>query len=224
MVDIHTHILPFVDDGSPSVEVSLKMLENQCENGVSAVVLTPHYSVERGYLCRGETLKKAFFEFKNQVEKANIDIKLYLGQEIYWSDGGNIVDLLRSGELLTINGSKYVLLEFSSANRPESVSDVLYTLGIYGYKAIIAHVERYRWITQKLIDSMRAKGALIQINADSLLGKGGLRLKLFCKKIIKRGLVDFVASDEHSFRPSNLKKAREILKNDKYFALPQDVF
>lgn len=224
MTDIHTHILPRVDDGSPSVEVSLELLKRQVLDGVKSVVLTPHYSLERGFTVSGSDLTAAFDAFKSMVKSAGINIKLYLGQEICYSPRLDIPELLKKGELLTVNGSKYVLIEFSFGERPESVSDVIYSLKIAGYKVVVAHVERYKWITLNTVKSMRANGALVQINADSLFGKNGFKSKLFAKKIIKADLVDFVASDEHSFRPSLLKKARALLKNDGYFIPPEDMF
>lgn len=223
MTDIHTHILPFVDDGSPSVEASLELLKNQAQSGVEAVVLTPHFSVERGYTVTGKALKTAFDSFVNEVVSAGINIKLYLGQEICYSTEFDVIELLKKGELLTINGSRYVLLEFYFNERPESVSDVIYSLKIAGYKVIVAHVERYKWITLNTVKSMRANGALIQINADSLFGKNGFRAKHFCKKLIKEGLINLIASDEHSFRPSMLKKARALFKNDGFFNPPPDM-
>lgn len=224
MTDIHTHVLPLVDDGSPSVEVSLELLKSQVLSGVQAVVLTPHYSIERGFTVSGKALTAAFNSFKSAAQSAGINIKLYLGQEICYSPTFDIVELLKKGELLSINGSKYVLIEFLFDERPESVSDVIYSLKIAGYKVVVAHVERYQWITLNTVKSMRANGALVQVNADSLFGKNGFKAKHFAKKIIKEGLVNLVASDEHSFRPSLLKKARALLKNDEYFIPPEDMF
>lgn len=223
MTDIHTHILPLVDDGSPSVEVSLELLKKQEQLGVEAVVLTPHFSLERGFTVSGKALKDAFDSFKSKALSAGINIKLYLGQEICYSPSVDIVELLKKGELLTINGSGYVLLEFDFCERPESVSDVIYSFKIAGYKVIVAHAERYAWITLNTVRSMCANGALIQINADSLFGKNGFKTKLFCKKLIKEQLIDLVASDVHSFRPSMLKKARSLFKNDGFFTPPLDM-
>lgn len=217
MTDIHTHILPFVDDGSISIETSVEMLKRQQKNGIDTVVLTPHYCVERKYMKTAEEIRSVFNNFKEEAQKAGVSVRLLLGQEICYTQIVDVLDLLRKGELLTINGSNYVLLEFSFTERPESVSDVIYSFRISGYNVIVAHVERYKWINLKTVESMREQGALIQVNSNSIVGRSGLKIKFFAKNLIKRGLVDFVASDVHSFRPSTLARAREILKTDAYF-------
>lgn len=210
-------MLPFVDDGSISIETSVEMLKRQQKNGIDTVVLTPHYCVERKYMKTADEIRSVFNVFKEEAQKAGVSVRLLLGQEICYTQIVDVLDLLRKGELLTINGSNYVLLEFSFTERPESVSDVIYSFKISGYNVIVAHVERYKWINLKTVESMREQGALIQVNSNSIVGRSGLKIKFFAKNLIKRGLVDFVASDVHSFRPSTLARAREILKTDAYF-------
>lgn len=222
LVDIHTHILPFVDDGSADLQTSVKMLEDQQKSGVDAVILTPHYCPPRKYVKTAAEIKETFENFKNEARKAGVGVRLLLGQEIYWSNSYNVLKMLKSGELLTLNGTNLVLLEFSFSTSAECVSEAIYSLKISGYRSIIAHVERYKRIDFSAVEDMREQGALIQVNADSVIGKNGLKTKFFTNKLIKRGLVDFVASDVHSFRPSALEKAHKKLKTDKYFnALPE---
>lgn len=216
MVDIHTHVIPNVDDGSPSIEVSLSMIKHEIEIGVDTIIATPHHIIHR-YEKTVEEIKEKFNELVQAVEKENLPIKLYLGQEICYSHREDQIKMLKEGKLLTLNNTNRVLLEFSFTREPEDILDVIYTFSVNGYQVIIAHVERYEWMTYDKVVALRNEGALIQINSDSYLGKSSWREKRFVKKLIKHQLVDFVASDTHSFRPSTLDKSYKKIKNPDLF-------
>ena len=216
MVDIHTHVIPNVDDGSPSLEVSLSMIKHEIEIGVDTIIATPHHIIHR-YEKTVEEIKEKFNELIKAVEKENLPIKLYLGQEICYSHREDQIKMLKEGKLLTLNNTNRVLLEFSFTREPEDILDVIYTFSVNGYQVIIAHVERYEWMTYDKVVALRGEGALIQINSDSYLGKSSWREKRFVKKLIKHQLVDFVASDTHSFRPSTLDKSYKKINNPDLF-------
>ena len=144
-------------------------------------------------------------------------VKLLLGQEIYYTHRVDIIKMLENGELLTMNNTNKVLLEISFVREPEDLYDILYDFSIKGYKVIVAHVERYEWITIDKVKSMKAEGAIIQINSGSIVGKTTSKEKRFVKKLLKLGLVDIVASDIHSFRSSTMEQALNKIKDKNLF-------
>ncbi len=216
MKDIHTHIIPFVDDGSPSLETSINMIKHEIDIGVTEIICTPHHIYSR-YECTVEVIKERFNLLKEEVEKLNLPIKLYLGQEICYTHREDILGMLKAGKLLTLNNTNRVLLEFSFTREPEDILDIIYNFNINGYEVIIAHVERYEWMNYQKVVALRNEGALIQINSNSYLGLTTWKEKRFVKKLLKHNLVDFVASDTHSFRPSTLDKSYKKIKNPDLF-------
>ena len=216
MVDIHTHIIPGVDDGSPNLETSIAMIKHEISIGVDSIICTPHHIYHR-YEKSVEEIKSNFLLLKEAVEKENLPIKLYLGQEICYSHREDIIKMLQEGKLLTLNNTNRVLLEFHFTREPEDLLDIIYNFSIHGYEVIIAHVERYEWMTLDKVIALKQEGALIQINSNSYLGLTTWKEKRFNKLLLKKGLVNYVASDTHSFRPSTLDKSFKKIKNPDLF-------
>ncbi len=205
MIDIHTHLLPLVDDGSVSVENSLQMLKTLYESGVKHVILTPHY---RGkYVASKKNLMEKFSEFKNLAQ--DIPVELYLGQEIFTDK--KALDELTRGELLTLNESKYVLLEFDFYNKCDIVESV-YVAKIRGFIPIVAHPERYTYLTIDDLVEIKEIGGLVQINADSITKNANKLVKKRAKIMLKNNVVDFIASDSHDFRPIVIQEAKSIIE------------
>ena len=216
MIDIHTHVIPNVDDGSHSLEESLAMIKHEIDIGVDTIYCTPHHIYHR-YEKSVEEIKESFRLLKEAVEKENLPVKLYLGQEICYTHREDTISMLKEGKLLTLNNTNQVLLEFSFTREPEDLMDVIYNFSISGYQVIVAHVERYEWMTYDKVLALRNEGAKIQINSDSVLGRTSWKEKRFVKKLLKKDLVDYVASDTHSFRPSTLDKSLKKIKNKNLF-------
>ncbi len=195
-VDIHCHIMPGVDDGSRDMDTSLKMLEIAAREGITDVILTPHHkplhhnvSVERN---------KIYTKRLNEaVRSAGIDIRLYSGNEIYYSD--ETQRQLEEGMICTLADSEYVLVEFHPTNPYRAISNAVYQIQGAGFIPIIAHVERYSDIVSHpaYVEELINKGCYIQVNALSVMGKYGFGIKLFVKKLLKNTLVHFVATDAH---------------------------
>lgn len=204
LLDIHTHILPNIDDGSPNIETSIEMIKESIDTGVTDIFVTPHHMRGR-YIENIDDIKNKFALLKEEVKKQNLKVNLYLGEEIYISHLENASKLLDQKELLTLNGSKAVLIEFSLSNKPEDFEEIVYNLVCSGYKPIVAHAERYNWITFDEIKFLKNEGALIQVNSDSLLGKNAtFKEKMLARKLYKKHMVDYIASDMHSFRRTSL--------------------
>ena len=216
MIDIHTHVIPGVDDGSPNLETSIAMIKHEIEIGVTEIIATPHHIYKR-YEKSVDEIKEEFRLLNEAVEKENLPIKLYLGQEICYTHREDILGMLKEGKLLTLNNTNRVLLEFSFHREPEDLLDIIYNFGVNGYEVIIAHVERYEWMNLDKVVALRNEGAKIQINSNSYLGQEGFKQKWFVKKLLKLDLVDYVASDTHSFRPSTLDKSYQKIKNPDLF-------
>ncbi len=218
MVDIHTHILPLVDDGSGSVNDSFEMLYEQVEFGVTDVFLTPH--LRHRYNVPKNLLEKYFSEFSQAVKQKNIPVNLYLGQEIYLSP--DKPHLPTDEEVVTLNGSKYVLIEFDFTI-PTDIPDAVYEAIRRGYKPIVCHLERYSYADLQTAYAVKETGGLIQLNADSITGNDR-SAKRFAKKLLKFGLADFVASDVHSRRKNRISQAYGIVKKKYGVEYAEDLF
>jgi len=191
MIDIHTHILPGVDDGAGSYEDALVMLEAYDEQGIEAVVLTPHVAPRRGFFNTRETLGSVFEALLEKVKQRGLGIKIYLGSE--FDEGDSVLEDIKAG--VTLNDTRFVLLDFGM--READIADVVYEMMIKGYRVIIAHVERYAYVSFEDIKRYRKEGALIQVNAKHLLKKGSKEAQKMALKLLKHDLIDIVASDMH---------------------------
>ena len=206
MIDIHTHILPNVDDGAKSLDISLKLIEQEIKNGVNKIVLTPHMNE---MMKDKDDILKAYEMLKKEAPDG---VELLLGAEIKYYD--KMISDLNEGKLLTMNNSKYVLVEFDYMN-DEHILDAIYELQIAGYKPIIAHIERYNYLTKKDYVAIKETGTLVQVNASSI---NRSNYKKRVKYLIKKGLVDFIASDCHNLEHrgvdfTDIKKA--VMKYNK---------
>ena len=217
MVDIHTHVIPFVDDGSSSLQDSLEMIKKEVSLGINTIVATPHH-IKNRYECSVEQIKENFNLLKEKVKEENIPVNLLLGQEIYYRTTDKIIEKLNNHELLTLDETNLVLLEFSFIKEPEDILEIMYNFKCNNYEVILAHVERYEWMTFELVKTLKEYGVYIQVNANSIIGANeGKHKKRFVKKLLKHQLVDIVASDVHYFRESNMDKAYNKLHDDNLF-------
>ena len=210
MIDIHTHLLFGVDDGPQTIEESVEMLKRAKEQGIDAMILTPHY-------------RHGMFAYPSDKIKENctallapaqqIGIKLYLGTEHHVNS--MIIEYIQSGRVRTLANTQYVLAEYKHDTEFEYIAKSVHDLLSHGYIPIIAHVERYMCMYEDIdrVDWLRDVGAMIQVNANAILGMEGFKTKGFTKKLLKYGYVDFVASDSHDLkkRANNLGKCREYL-------------
>lgn len=192
--DIHCHIVPGVDDGSKNLEMSRWMLQKEYDEGVRHIIATPHFRYDM-FEPPLNVVKKQFLRVRAIAEE--IGIEMHLGCELHASM--DMAGCLKSGERLTMAGSRYVLTEFSTIDEKSYIRDRCQELIRRGYYPIIAHVERYRAVKGDLdfVDELRNMGAYIQVNTDSITGKDGFTAKHFCKKLIKEDLLDFVGTDGH---------------------------
>ena len=213
MKDLHTHILFGVDDGCKDISESISLLKEAERQGITELVITPHYIKSTKYTCNNEERKKKFIELQETAKKENINIKLYLGNEVYITE--DFIKLLKKGEIQTINDSKYLLLEFPMGNMLFNTKDIIYELVVSGYVPVLAHPERYR-IFQKHPDHIEEylrMGVLLQGNYKSLYGKYGKEAKKTLTYYLKKNKITFLGSDCHHEKDFKLKKLKKKLKS-----------
>ena len=195
MVDIHNHGLFEVDDGAASLKEAVRMLREAKLQGVRAVVLTPHYR-HGMFKYRTEIIREQFAELKEEAEAMGIDV--YLGCEYHVNS--RILEYFESGRCLTMADGSFVLTEYAYETPYSYILKWTNELLHHGYIPIVAHVERYEciFLYPERVKELIRMGAYIQLNADSVIGKHGMKVKRFCKQMLqenKRAVM--VASDAH---------------------------
>ena len=203
MIDIHSHVLPFVDDGSDSVCHSVELIRNEIAAGVTDIIYTPHH--RRGFRSTTEEIERARMSLSDKLAEKGVNVRLYPGREIHICPGKNYKELVKNPEN-RLCGGRYVLIEFDFKSEFD-ISDAVYELKIAGYVPIVAHYERYAYSSLVKAQEIKAAGGLIQVNATSLVGKASFKVRRLAKKLIKTGLCDFVASDCHFGRENKIKEA-----------------
>lgn len=196
MVDIHSHLIPNVDDGSKSVEETFMLIKEADRAGITDIILTPHYIVN-SYEQNANTLILLKDKLQQILDKDKINVKLHIGMEVYITD--NLIDLLKQNKLLTLANSKYLLMELPLNTNVQYLDMVIFKLIENNIIPIIAHPERYKFVQEdpskarELIDS----GCLIQSNIGSILGIYGKKAKKTIKYLLKNDLINFIATDTH---------------------------
>lgn len=193
MIDLHSHILPELDDGSQSLQESLAMARMAVESGVTAMATTPH--------CIDARAREVYKSWKllcQALLESKIPLKLFPGMEIFGTE--NTLQLLQEGKLFTLNGSRYPLIEFSFHSDGEKETRILRSLCKAGLRPIVAHPERYSYIQYdpERLNHWYHLGCLMQVNRGSLLGRFGTRSQEMAVEMVERNFAVVVASDAHS--------------------------
>ena len=198
MIDLHMHLIPGVDDGAENMEMALVMMIRAKQQGISQIIATSHSEVFR-YAKEGG--KIIFRRLLDAAAKVCPDMKLYLGCEVYCETGimAEVLEALDSGRYPTMNGTKYVLTEFSQWVYPDNTVPCVEAMVNAGYKPIIAHMERYKYLRDHmdLVDRFRERGALIQLNAYSLFDEMDDSVKNWARQLVQERKVDFLGTDAH---------------------------
>ena len=201
IIDIHNHSLPGVDDGSLNIEMTDRMFKKSVEQNVTRIFLTPHVnsSVTKA---KREKHFEIFKKIYTIAKSYNLDI--YLGAEIYIPYKIPEIDFSK----YLMGNSNAILVEFSPYLKTPIV-EFAFNLKKRGYKIIVAHIERYEYLTIENIIEMKSMGIYIQLNGNSILNKKNKYTYKKSKNLIKLGLIDFIASDAHNddFRKPNLKNS-----------------
>lgn len=214
MIDIHSHVLPCVDDGSANMEMSLEMLAMAAESGVKTLVATPHCNIPgefENYV--SQELDELFRDLQREAEREEIPLRLCRGMEVYATP--ELPALLLEGRVWTLNGSRYFLTEFNFGENPVFCWDVLKQCADLGYRPIIAHPERYYFLQRdpELAYEWCTAGYGLQINKGSLLGRFGSQPRKTAALLLEHGLAACVASDAHRpyQRSTHMGEVRDYL-------------
>ena len=213
MIDIHSHIIPAIDDGARSEEESLLMLQAAISDGIHTIVATPHYNYK--FNNEKSNILAEVEKLKQLIKTNNLEINILPGQEVRIY--GELLADYEAGKLLTIaDNSRYMLVEFPFQHIPRYAENLLYNVELYGIKPIIAHPERNQEILknpEKLYDLI-AKGALTQLTSSSLTGYFGKEIQKFSHQMIKANLAHTIASDAHNIldRSFDMNEAYEIME------------
>lgn len=211
MIDLHSHILPDLDDGSNSLQESLVMARMAVESGVTAMAATPHCSHGGA-----REVYEAWKLLRLALKENSIPLKLYPGMEIFGTE--DTLRLLREGQLFTLNGSHYPLIEFSFRSDAEEETRILRSLCKAGLRPIVAHPERYTYVQYdpEIINRWYRMGCLLQVNRGSLLGRFGTRAQDMAVELVERNFAALVASDAHSpqMRTPWMEDIRKLLSQE----------
>ena len=213
--DIHNHILFGVDDGSESIEKSIEMIGEEYKQGARSLILTPHYD-EESFNLSVERWNSHFAELQALAREKYPDMKLYLGNEVLLCN--DMVEKLNAGRILTMAGSRYVLIEFYPSEDYSTIERALSQLVNGGYIPIIAHCERYRAFRKRIgtinkvnLNHVVEMGCYLQVNATSVYRED----KKFVAKLIENEMLHLVGTDAHSVRQRGIhwEKCIELLKS-----------
>lgn len=214
MIDIHSHILQGVDDGSEDLETSLEMLAMAAQSGVRTIFATPHANVPDEFQnYSSEKLKLKLVELRQAAADERIPVKICRGMELFATD--DLPELLLEGMVWTMNGTRYFLTEFNFDEDPEFCFNVLARCRDFGFRPIIAHPERYFFIQEdpQLAFELCMDGAALQLNKGSLLGRFGPEAEDTAQLLIEHHLAACVASDAHGtgMRTTDMSEVAEVL-------------
>lgn len=216
MIDIHSHILPGIDDGARSLEESISIIQELVSQGVTSVIATPHFILDTMYMSSRKRNLELLERLKQALVDAHIDVNLYLGNELFIDI--ELADLLQHGVVSTMADSKYILVEFSLNEEYPNYEDILGNLIELGYKVILAHPERYTLTQQDytIIQRLHEMGILMQCNVGSFVGQYGKDTKKLAIRLAKEKMIFALGSDIHRAHGRNrIIKAQKKLK--KYY-------
>lgn len=207
MIDIHSHIVPGVDDGSESLNNTISMVINARNQGTTAIFATPHSDA---FFENSKAVFEAYQNMQAVLQNIFKDMRFYFGCEIFCSreEMERVLPALSSGQIPAMNGTKYVLTEYSPWAELDTVDDCVSALLKAGWIPIIAHAERYVHLIGNLdfISKLRSKGCLIQLNIYSLETYQDEHIRDWARDLIMEEKVDFLGTDMHRsyFRPPSI--------------------
>lgn len=212
LIDIHTHILPDIDDGSRDWSQTERMLRLQQEEGVTDIITTPHFDMEQNYQ-DPDKLRALVAEANEHAGQVTPGITLYTGCEVLYTPG--VVDAYKKGDILTLADSQYLLVEFFPQSSYRDIEEAVHAFVAEGLTPVIAHVERYECLLDEYdyLYELIKMGAVMQMNSRSLLGKRFDKRVKICRRMVQNGFIHFLGSDCHNEgeRPPKMQKPYETI-------------
>ena len=193
--DMHSHLIPGIDDGAQDMDQTIAMLAKFESLGYKKVVTTPHIMTD-SFPNNPEIILSGLEKVKNEIKKVGIEIEIEAAAEYYFDE--TLMPKIKNKELLTF-GDNYVLVEFAFHSPPQFLDQLFFELKTHGYRPVIAHFERYLYYLGKIdkAEKWRSEGINIQINLNSLFGQYGPEVQKQAEKLIDEGQFDFVGTDCH---------------------------
>lgn len=227
MIDMHSHVLPGIDDGSYSIEESINMIKEAYEEGFSDIVSTSHY-IEESYNANKKDREDLINLLIDRLKEENINVNIYNGAEAYVAT--NMPELIQEEKLPTINNSKYLLMELPMNSEILYLENIINDLQANGIIPIIAHPERYSYVQKnpKMLYELIEQGVLFQANYASIIGKYGRDAEKTIKKLLKMDIIHFLGSDAHRSRSIYTemgvitKKLIKVIGKDKFTLLSEE--
>lgn len=198
MIDIHAHILPGLDDGAQDIYDTLEMVRLAADSGIKAIVATPHCNIGEYKNYFSEDYVNTIKQVRNAVHSEGYPVNILPGAEAFGNE--RLIEHIKCGDIMTLNQSRYILLEFNFDEDPEFVERIISQVREPGLIPVIAHAERYEFVQNDpmLVYHWRKKGYPIQVNKGSFQGKFGGRAAKTAYLLLNHHLVSVVASDAHS--------------------------
>jgi len=210
--DIHSHLIPGIDDGSNDVNESMEMIRSLVKIGFTHFICTPHIMSDF-YKNDRQTITTAFNKLIDAIQIEKLDIHIEFAAEYYLDEG--FVDKLENDDLLTF-GDNYLLFETSYMNKPSNLKDVIFKMITKGYKPILAHPERYTYMFDDFYkyEDLYNTGVLFQINTNSLTGYYSKKSMKIAQKLIDTNMIDFLGSDCH--KPKHVSVMKQAMSTKHY--------
>lgn len=209
MFDLHSHLLPGIDDGAPTLETSLAMARAYADQGVERVACTPHI-LPGLYHNSGPQIRQAVADLQTRIDDAGIALNLVTGADNHIIP--DFVDGLKRGHLLGLADSAYVLVEPPHHVAPARLEELFFSILLAGYVPVLTHPERFSWIESKyeVIERLAARGVWMQITSGSLAGRFGRGPRYWAERMLAAGLMHILATDAHNMgpRPPDLLEGR----------------
>lgn len=211
-VDMHSHLIPGIDDGAKTMEESIHLIQQLQQLGYKKIITTPHIYKEY-YPNTSDIIRKGLEQLQIALQKEQIDVEVAAAAEYFMDE--YFEDLLARKDLLTFGNKNYVLVEMSFFFEPPLLDNYIFDLCAKGYQPILAHPERYLFLNAQFdrYHELKEKGCLMQMNLPSLVGYYGKPVQQNANQLLKAGLIDLFGTDLHGERHLEaLKKAQSNSK------------
>jgi protein-tyrosine phosphatase len=212
LIDLHSHLLPGIDDGAKDLVTSLAMARVAVADGITTIACTPHI-LPGVYNNSGPAIRQAVARLAESIAKAGIPITLVTGADVHIAPDLDVQ--LRDGRALTLNNSRYLLLEPPHHVLPPRLEDLIFELQAAGYVPILTHPERLSWVEGRydLIRRLVSSSVLMQITAGSVMGRFGRGPLYWAERMLDEGLCHLLATDAHNTeqRAPRMAEARDVV-------------
>lgn len=217
-VDMHSHLIPGIDDGAKTMEESLQLIQRLSDYGLRKIITTPHIMSEY-YRNTPEIIKMGLEDVRRAIKKEGIPIEIEAAAEYYMDE--IFLEKIKDGEDILTFGDKYILVETGFINKPQMLLEIIFQLEMAGYRPVLAHPERYQYLIgdKGLLQDLIDRRILFQVNLLSLTGFYSRPVKDFGEMLVETGLVRFFGTDCHN--PRYLDMMETLPKSKLYGKIKQ---